>query len=131
MERAEVEEWFATYLETYAACGRGEEDVERLLERYAVPLLLTADAGAVWLTTAADVVAAARQQVEAMRAAGYHRSETLELDVEVLNAGTALVRGRFARVRRDGSEIEQLRTVYLVVKGGQGRRIAALVVATA
>jgi hypothetical protein len=132
VERADVEEWFARYLDTYAACGRGEvEDVERLLEHYAVPLLLTADAGVVSLTTGADVVAAARQQIEGMRAAGYDRSEVLDLDVSVLNATTALVRGRFARLRSDGSEIERLRTAYLVVDGAQGRRIAALVVEAA
>ena len=131
VEPADVEQWFSAYLDTYAACGRGEvEDLGRLLDHYAVPLLLSADAGVLSLTTEASVVAAARQQVEGLRAAGYDRSEVLELAVEVLNATTALLRGRFARVRRDGSEIDRLRTAYLVVDGAEGRRIAALVVET-
>ncbi len=80
------------------------------------------------LTTGAEVVAAARQQVEGMRASDYDRSEVLGLEVEVLNATTALVRGRFARMRRDGSEIERLRTAYLIVDRAEGRRIGALVI---
>ena len=131
MQSADVEEWFAAYLETYAAAGRGElDDLAALLEYYAIPLLVTADAGAIVLGDAEGVVAAVAAQVEGMRETGFHRSDVVTSDVEVLNESTALYRGSFARKRQDGSEIERLQTTYLIVDGEQGRRIAALVVTT-
>lgn len=65
---------------------------------------------------------------EAMRAAAYHHTETLGLDVTVVNDTSALVRGRFSWRRADGGEIQRLTATYLVTDGAAGRRISVLAV---
>ncbi len=120
--------WFGEYLEAFAACGRGEQDVAALLGYYGVPLLLTTDAGFFALASDDQVVAAVRQQVDGMRAAGYARSETLGSEVTVLNSRSALYRGTFSRRGRDDGEIGRLTATYLVTDGAAGRRISVLAV---
>ena len=124
----DVTRWFVEYLDTFTACGRGESDTASLLAYYGVPLLLTTDGGSFALTSDEQVVAAVQPQVDAMRAAGYHRSEILESEVVVLNSTSALYRGTFSRVRSDGGEISRLTVTYLVTDGATGRRISALAV---
>ena len=124
-----VEDWFAGYLDAFAACARGEEDgLDRLVGHYAVPLLLTSPQGVLQLASEAEVREAAGAQAEALRAAGYERSEVLEVRAEPLNPVTVLVRGRFARRRAGGGELGRVEATYLVTDGRAGRRIAALVV---
>ncbi len=126
MDPAEVERWFAGYLDAFAACGRGEAAAESMLGHYAVPLLVSSDDGARALMTEDDVVDLVRHQVDGMVAADYDHSDVLELEVTPLNAATASCRGRFSRRRRDGEEISRLAATYLVVDTPAGRRIAAL-----
>lgn len=129
VERASVREWFDVYLRVFAACGRGEsDDLSVLLQYYGVPLLLSTDQAVLALTTSDEVLGAARQQIEGMRAAHYERSETLESDTVVLNATSALHTAAFSRRRKDASEIGRLRATYLITDGASGRRISALVV---
>jgi hypothetical protein len=124
----EVSRWFDEYLEAFAACGRGERDTDSLLAYCGVPLLLTTDNGFFALTSEDQVVAAFQPQVDAMRAAGYARSETLDSEVVVINATSALYRGTFSRQRSDGSEINRLTATYLVTGGADGRRMSVLAV---
>ena len=127
MDSGDVGRWFAEeYLDAFAACGRGERDAADLLGYYGVPLLLTTDDGFFALTGDDQVVAAARQQVEGMRAAGYDRSEILDAEVTVLNSASALYRGSFSRRRSDGTEIGRITVTYLVTDGPSGRRISVL-----
>ena len=126
VDRSDVSRWFGEYLEAFAACGRGERDTASLLAHYGVPLLVTTDGGFFALTTADQVVAAMQQQVDGMRAAHYQHSETLDSEVVILNATSALYRGTFSRRRRDGSEINRLTATYLVTDGSAGRRISVL-----
>jgi len=128
MDNRDVSRWFGEYLDAFAACGRGERDPASLLAYYGVPLLLTTDDGYFALTGDEQVVAAARQQVDGMRAAGYDRSEILDAEVTALNARSALYRGSFSRQRRDGGEVGRLTATYLVTDGPVGRRISALMV---
>lgn len=131
METASVREWFDAYLRAFAACGRGEsDDLSVLLQYYGVPLLLSTDHAVLALTTSAEVLGAARQQVEGMRAADYERSETLASEIVALNATSALHTAAFSRRRKDASEIGRLRATYLITDGANGRRISALVVHT-
>jgi hypothetical protein len=104
--------------------------VSVLLQYYGVPLLLSTDQAVLALTTSDEVLRAARQQIEGMRAADYERSDTLESDVVVLNATSSLHTAAFSRRRKDGSEIGRLRATYLITDGASGRRISALVVHT-
>lgn len=115
------------YCEVFTECGRGESDTGSLLAYYGVPLLLATDGGFIALTTEDQVVAAAQQQIDGMRAAAYDHSDILASDVTVLNATSALYRQEFSRPRADGDEISRSTATYLVTDGSAGRRISALV----
>jgi hypothetical protein len=128
VDDSDLSRWFGEYLDACASGGRGERGPASLLAYWAVPLLLTTDDGCLALISDDQVVAAAKQQVEGMRAADYDHSEVLSFEVTVLNATSALYRGSFSRQRRDGGEISRLTATYLVTEGSVGRRIAALAV---
>ena len=128
MDSNDVRQWFAEYLDVFAACGRGERETASLLGYYGVPLLLTTDGGFFAAVSDDQVVAAVQQQVDGMLAAAYARSEILDSEITVLNATSALYRGTFSRQRSDGSEINRLTVTYLVTDGAAGRRISVLAV---
>jgi len=73
-----------------------------------------------------QVLAAAQQQIDAMRAAGYARSQILGSGATILNSTTALYHQTFSRHSSDGSEISRGTTTYLVTDGPAGRRISVL-----
>ncbi|SNS57696.1 hypothetical protein SAMN06893096_105152 [Geodermatophilus pulveris] len=129
MDELEVERWFDSYLEEFAAVGRGDvEDVRRLLEYYGVPLLVGTDTGCPALEDESQVLAFARQQVGSLRSADYDRSDRLTAETTVLNGSCAVHEGRFSRLRADGSEIARITCTYLITKGPGGHRISAIVV---
>ena len=130
METSDVEDWFNAYLVAFAACARGDDgnNIDRLLVYYNVPFVLATDERVLAVSSKADVVRMAQQQIEGMRAADYDRSEVLDAQVEVLNKLSAIYRGHFSRRRSDGSEIGRLRATYLITGGSAGPRISALVV---
>ena len=130
MQEQAARRWFGEYLDTFAACGRGERDADALLAYYGVPLLVATDGGFIAVTSDDQVVAAAQQQIDAMRAADYDHSDVLSSEVTVVNATSALYRGAFSRRRADGTEINQLMVTYLVTDGSAGRRISVLAVHT-
>lgn len=121
-----MKRWFGEYLDAFAACGRGEREADALLAYYGVPLLLATDDGFIALAGDDQVVAAAQQQIDGMRAADYDHSDVLSSDVTVLNTTSALYRGAFSRRSADGTEINRLTVTYLVTDGSAGRRISAL-----
>ena len=128
MDQTDVSQWFADYLNAFAACGRGENDATSLLAYYAVPWLLTTNDGFFTLTSEAQVVAALQQQLDGMRAAGYSRTEVLDSAVTVLNAKSALNRATYSWKKSDGSEIRRVALTYLITDGPVGRRISVLAV---
>jgi hypothetical protein len=128
VDSSQVSRWFDEYLDAFAACGRGQQDVSSLLAYYAVPLLVTTDGGFFPLTSDDQVVAVIQQQADELRTAGYARTETLASQVTVLNSASALYRGTFSRQRSDGGEIGRLTATYLVTDGPAGRRISVLAV---
>jgi len=123
-----LSQWFGQYVNAFVACGRGESDTASLLAYYGVPLLLTTDDGFLALTTGDQVVAAVQQQVDAMRAAGYARSQILDSGATILNSTSALYHQTFSRHSSDGSEISRGTATYLVTDGPAGRRISVLAV---
>ena len=127
MDEDEVSRWFGEYLDVFEACGRGERDAAALLAYWGVPLLVATDDGFFALTTEDQVVAAARQQIDRLRAGGYDRSDVLGSDVTWLNATSALYRGEFSWRRADGEEIGRPTVTYLFTDGSDGPRISALV----
>ncbi|MBV9092858.1 MAG: hypothetical protein JO132_03110 [Streptosporangiaceae bacterium] len=128
MDDNDVSQWFGEYLNAFAACGRGESDTAALLAYYGVPLLLTTDGGFYPLTNDDQVVSVMQQQVDAMRAADYGRSEILDSEITVLNSASALYRATFSRQKSDGEEISRFTATYLVTDGPMGRRISVLAV---
>lgn len=129
MDEVEIERWFSSYLADFVALGRGEaSDVRLILAHYGVPMMLISDAGCLALTDEAKVLAAAQRQIDGMLSAGYDRSDELDAETTVLNRYCAIRRGRFARLRADGSEISQLEATYVIIDSPQGRRISTIIV---
>ena len=129
MDEIEVERWFSVYLAVFVALGRGEiDDVRLILAHYAVPLMLSSDAGCLVLTDETQVLSAVGQQIDGMLSAGYDRSDELAAQTTVLNRSCAMRWGRFARLRTDGSEISQLEATYLITDRPEGRLISAIIV---
>ena len=127
MDENGVVSWFQAYLADFIALGRGEEDdAERLLAHYGVPLLFSSDSGSVVLADEDQVLDAVRQQIAGMRAAGYDRSVELSAATTVVNRTCALHRAAFARLRADGAEISRVDTTYVITDGPTGPRIRAL-----
>jgi uncharacterized NTF2-like protein DUF6841 len=132
MDEWDARRWLGHYLADFAALGRGDrDDVRQLLAHYAVPLLVSTDAGTTILTDEPQVLAFAEQQLTGMRSTAYDRSEELSAETTVLNRSCVLHRGEFARLRADGSEITRLEVTYLVADAGAGPRISALVLHSA
>lgn len=132
MDKLEVKRWFDSYLADFVGLGRGDiDDVRRILAHYGVPLLLSTDAGCMVLTDEAQVVAVAQQQIDGMLSAGYDHSDELAAETTVLNRSCATHRGRFSRLRADGTEIARLEATYLITDGPVGRRVSAIVVHSA
>ncbi len=119
--------WFDDYLRRFAACARNDtDDLDGLLDYYAVPLVVTSDAVAVALTSADDVMTFVRQQIDGLREVDYDHTTTLRGDVVALNGTSALYAGEFSRHRGDGGEIGRLQVTYLITNGPSGRRISAM-----
>ena len=132
MDVAEVERWYASYVADYAAVVRGDiDDARHLLSYYTLPLLFSSDAGSMLLGDERQLLALAQQQMDGLRSACYDRSEELDAETAVLNRSCALRRGRFARLRADGTEIARVEFTYVIIEGQRGRRIAALIAHTA
>jgi hypothetical protein len=128
MQPHSLSQWFEDYLDSFAACGRGERETESLVEFYGVPLMLSTDAGYSGLITQGQVVTAIQQQIDGLRAAAYSRSEILDSHVNVLNPTFAVYEGTFSRRRTDGSEIGRPTITYILTDGVLGRRISAIAI---
>jgi hypothetical protein len=126
LDSAAVRAWFDNYLEVFAAAARGEQDLSALLTRYAVPLLITTEAGVVPLTTADQVAAAIQGQVDGLRAQGYAGTSVSNVEISVLNASSALYRGSFVRQDGAGAELDRPVVTYLLADGADGLQIAVL-----
>jgi hypothetical protein len=128
MDNAEVAGWFAGYLESFSALGRGEvDDVGRILAHYGVPLAVSTDDECLILTDEAQIKAVAKQQFDSLQADGYDHSEVLGADSTVLNESCVVHHGRFARIRADGSEISRFESTYVILDGPVGPRISVLI----
>jgi hypothetical protein len=127
MTESAIRRWFAEYVDVFEACGRGERDARSLLAYWGVPMLVATQDGPFPLPTEDQVLAAARQQIDRLRTAGYDRTDTLASTVTRLNARSALYQGEFRWQRADGSEIDRPTVTFLVTDGPDGPRISALV----
>lgn len=129
VDKVDVRAWFDSYLADFVALGRGDvDDVGRMLNHYAVPMLLSTEAGCMVLIDETQVLAFAKQQIDSMRSAGYDRSDALAAETTIVNQSCALHRGQFARLRADGTEIARLEATYLITELPAGRRISAIII---
>jgi len=128
MRAQSLSQWFDVYLDSFAACGRGEREAGALVQFYGVPLLLSTDAGYSALITEDQVVTAIQQQIDGLRAAAYDRSEVLDSKVTVMNPTFAVYEGTFSRRRSDGGEIGRPTITYIITEGSLGRRISAIAI---
>jgi hypothetical protein len=129
MAIAEVEDWFALYLDEFARLGRGDvADERRILAYYGVPLVFSTADGSKVLTDEGEVLAAAHRQVAGLRAADYARTEELSTTTVALNGSCTLRSSRFVRYARSGAEIARVAATYLITAQPGGLRITALVV---
>lgn len=126
MNLSETDPWFARYLDSFAACGRGERDPSTLLDYYGVPLLVTMGDRFLALTSAEEVTGMATQQIEGMPAADYDHSDVLDFEVTKLNAASRLCRGTFSRHTGDGTEINQLTATYFLTQSADATRISGI-----
>lgn len=123
-----VGRWFDEYLDTFAACARGDREMAALLAHYGVPLIVTSDDGVTALMTDDEAAAVMQSQVDGLRALGYHHTEVLHSEVTVLNSTSALFRGTMSRRNSDDTEIGCPSITYLVTEDVAGLRIALLAV---
>jgi hypothetical protein len=127
VDAADVELWFASYLDCFVALGRGDrDDVEALLDFFGVPMLLSAPGGTAWLRDADQLVGVMRAQIEGLRHAGFDRTDVASAETVVLNEGCARYEGRFVRRDARGTEIASFSASYVVADGPEGPRIAVL-----
>lgn len=131
MDERSVGEWFRSYLDAFAACGRGESDPGAMFDYYGVPMMFATDEDFVVLSSEEEGAAAIQTQIDGLLAAGYDHSEVLDEETTVLNATSALHTARFSRRRRDESEIGQLTATYLITDGPAGHRISAIAIHSA
>jgi len=128
MDERSVGEWFRSYLDAFAACGRGDSDPGAMFAYYGVPMMFATDEDFVVGLSEEQVAAAVQTQIDGMLAADYDHSEVLDDETTVLNATSALHTASFSRRRRDESEIGQLTATYLITDGPAGHRISAIAI---
>jgi hypothetical protein len=126
VDAAAVDRWFDDYMDTYAACMRGDRELSALLGCYGVPMILTSDEGVILLMTDDEAAALMQSQADALRAQGYHHTVVLHSDVTVVNSASALYRASLSRRDADGAEVGCPTITYLVTEDAAGLRIAVL-----
>ena len=128
MDASAVDRWFGEYLEDFAAVARGEQQVDVLLERYAVPLLITVDDSVVQMPSAQDVTRVVGAQLDKLRSESFATSVHVSGETTVLNAASAIRREVLSRRRLDSREVDRVEMTYLITDAGRGPRIAVMAV---
>ena len=127
MEEVAVRAWFDEYLDALTVRGRREsDDLQPLLNYYAVPLVAVTDDVVTTLTTKEQDITFASQQVDGMRSANVHRIVTRRAEVTALNSRAALYVAEFVRETAGGDAVARLEVTYFITRGDEGYRIAAV-----
>jgi hypothetical protein len=126
LEAGAVRRWFNDYLEIFAACVRGEQEMDTLLTRYGVPLIITSDDGVIEVMTDDEAAGIIQSLVDGLRGLGFHHIEVLHPEVTVLNAMSAIYRATMSRRNEHGDEIGCPTITYLVTDDVGGVRIKVL-----
>ena len=126
LDAGAIRSWFDDYLETFAACVRGEQEMATLLAHYGVPLIITSDDGVIEVMTDDEAAGIIQSLVDGLRALGFHHTEVLHPEVSVLNAMSAIYRATMSRRNQHGDEIGCPTITYLVTDDVGGIRIKVL-----
>lgn len=121
-----VSRWFDEYLDTFAACVRGEQEMAKVLAHYGVPLIFTSDDGVIEVMTDDEAAAVMQSLVDGLRGLGFHHIEVLHPEVTVLNSMSATYRATMSRRNQSGHEIGRPTITYLITDDVGGIRIKVL-----
>jgi hypothetical protein len=123
---SEIRAWFQGYLDAFAAAVNDLSKSGRILNFYAVPLILAGDDEAQVLTSEEDVLAIVPRNAASLKPDHYSHSQLLDSHLIEINGSTVLLRGEFSRRRMDGTEIQRVGATYLIARGVVGLRIFAV-----
>ena len=126
MDAKTVSRFLDEYLEAFAACVRGEQEIAELLAFYGVPLIITSDDGVIALTTNSEVTTVVQGQVDGLRALRYRGTRVLQSEVFGLNATSALYRASLSRYDDKSDEIDSPTITYVVTNTDDDLRISML-----
>lgn len=126
MDAKTVSGFLNEYLEAFAACVIGEQEIATLLGFYGVPLIITSDDGVIALTTDNEVTTVIQGQVDGLRALRYRGTRVLQSEVIGLNATSALYRASLSRYDDMGDEIDSPTITYVVTATDDELRISML-----
>ncbi len=126
MDAKLVSRFLDDYLEVFAACVLGEQEIAKLLAFYGVPLIITSDDGVIALTTDSEVTTVIQGQVDGLRALRYRGTRVLQSEVIGLNATSALYRASLSRYDDENDEIDCPTITYVVISSDDELRISML-----
>ena len=101
--------------------------VQSILRYFHQPALLIGPSGVIALPTAEAVVPIFGPVMEDLRQRKYRRSELSLQQFKLLSATSALAVGVAIRYKADGQELERVGVTYLLHKGNDGWKFAAMV----
>ena len=126
MDAKTVSRFLDEYLEAFAACVLGEQEIAKLVAFYGVPLIITSDDGVIALTTDSEVTTVIQGQVDGLRALRYRGTRVLQSEVIGLNATSAIYRASLSRYDDKSDEIDSPTISYVVTDDDSGPRISVL-----
>lgn len=124
MDAKTVSGFLNEYLEAFAECVLGEQEIVKLLAFYGVPLLITSDDGVIALTTDNEVATVIQGQVDGLRALRYRGTRVLQSEVIGLNATSAIYRASLSRFDDKSDEIDGPTITYVVTSTDDDLRIS-------
>ena len=126
MDAKTVSRFLGEYVDAFAACVLGEQEIANLLAFYGVPLIITSDDGVIALTTDNEVATVIQGQVDGLRALRYRGTRVLQAEVIELNATSAIYRASLSRYDDKSDEIDSPTITYVVTSTDDDLAISML-----
>lgn len=127
--KAALRDFFTRYHEAFhTIIQKGSDDLEPLLEFFAVPLTVTTRETHLTLLSGHAILAAFRANVHLQRQGGYEKSVPERMEFRILNDKAFLAEVDWVRTGKMGQEHSILRMLYLGAETDTGLRIINLVI---
>lgn len=126
MDADTVSRFLDEYLEAFASCVLGQQEIDTLLHYYGVPLIITSDDGVIALVTHSEVATVMQGQVDGLRALRYRGTRVIQSEVIGLNATSAIYRASLSRYDDKSDEIDSPTITYVVTGADDDLRISVL-----